>query len=74
VTRETVRILVRRGLECTRGNYRLLAPLFNFPVTDYKRFLNFLDKHDCHVPFQHFRLINRPSARLEEVTAGAKVG
>ena len=49
ITRETVRAIVRRGLECTRGNYRLLAPLFNFPVTDYKRFLNFLDKHDCHV-------------------------
>jgi len=74
ITRETVRAIVRRGLECTRGNYRLLAPLFNFPVTDYKRFLNFLDKHDCHVPFQHFRLINRAPQRAEETTAGAKVG
>jgi len=76
LTRETVRAIVRRGLECTRGNYRLLAPLFNFPVTDYKRFLNFLDKHDCHVPFQHFRLIGRPSARADqsEAAAGTKVG
>ena len=76
ITRETVRAIVRRGLECTRGNYRLLAPLFNFPVTDYKRFLNFLDKHDCHVPFQHFRLIARPPARADqaEATAGTKVG
>src|SRR5262249_48199037 len=75
ITRETVRAIVRRGLECTRGNYRLLAPLFNFPVTDYKRFLNFLDKHDCHVPFQHFRLINRSPARAEHAeTAGTKVG
>ena len=78
LTRETVRAVVRRGLECTKGNYRLMAPLFNFPSTDYKRFLNFLQKHDCHVPFQHFRLIARPAARpeREEDTAapGAKVG
>jgi transcriptional regulator with GAF, ATPase, and Fis domain len=75
LTRETVRAIVRRGLECTRGNYRLLAPLFNFPVTDYKRFLNFLDKHDCHVPFQHFRLINRAPARTDHAeAAGTKVG
>jgi DNA-binding NtrC family response regulator len=65
LTREAVRAIVCRGLEVTRGNYRLLAPLFNFPVTDYKRFLNFLNKHDCHVPFQHFRLVNRPPARQE---------
>jgi transcriptional regulator with GAF, ATPase, and Fis domain len=74
LTRETVRAIVRRGLECTRGNYRLLAPLFNFPVTDYKRFLNFLDKHDCHVPFQHFRLIGRPQARDDAQAAGTKAG
>jgi hypothetical protein len=61
LTRETVREVVRRGLECTKGNYRLIAPLFNFPVTDYKRFLNFLQKHDCHVPFQNFRRMTRPS-------------
>jgi transcriptional regulator with PAS, ATPase and Fis domain len=71
LTRETVRAIVRRGLECTRGNYRLLASLFNFPVTDYKRFLNFLDKHDCHVPFQHFRLIARPPARTDQAEAAA---
>jgi hypothetical protein len=23
--------------------------------TDYKRFLNFLRKHECHVPFERFR-------------------
>ena len=56
LTRETVRAIVRRGLETTKGNYRLVAPLFNLPPTDYKRFLNFLQKHECHVPFQNFRL------------------
>lgn len=57
VTRETVRAVVRRGLEHTRGNYRLVAQLFNLPNPDYKRFLNFLQKYDCHMPFQHFRVL-----------------
>jgi two-component system response regulator AtoC len=75
LTRETVRTIVRRGLEYTKGNYRLMAPLFNFPPSDYKRFLNFLQKHDCHVPFQHFRLISRPQdVREAELTPGAKAG
>jgi len=75
LTRETVRAIVRRGLECTKGNYRLIAPLFNFPPSDYKRFLNFLQKHDCHVPFQHFRLITRPQdAQERDLTADAKAG
>jgi hypothetical protein len=51
---------VRRGLECTKGNYRLIPPLFNFPATDYKRFLTFLQKHDCHIPFRGFRAIAPP--------------
>jgi hypothetical protein len=46
-----------------------MAPLFNFPATDYKRFLNFLQKHDCHVPFQHFRLIARPAKAEPAVPA-----
>ena len=37
------------------GNYKILVQLFNLPSGDYKRFLNFLRKHDCHVPFQPFR-------------------
>jgi DNA-binding NtrC family response regulator len=69
LTRETVREVVRRGLEYTQGNYRMMAPLFNFPATDYKRFLNFLQKHDCHVPFQHFRLIARPAKAEPAVPA-----
>jgi hypothetical protein len=50
-------MLVRRGLEQTNGSYRLLTELFNMPVSDYKRFLNFLRKHHCHVAFQQFRTI-----------------
>ena len=27
------------------------------PPDDYKRFLSFLRKHDCHLPFQRFRAV-----------------
>jgi transcriptional regulator with PAS, ATPase and Fis domain len=55
ITRENVRDLVRRGLEEARGNYRVVAKLFNTQPTEYKRFLNFLRKHDCQLPFREFR-------------------
>jgi transcriptional regulator with PAS, ATPase and Fis domain len=55
VTRANVREVVRRGLEEARGNYKIVVRLFNMEPTDYKRFLNFLRKHDCHVPFKDFR-------------------
>jgi DNA-binding NtrC family response regulator len=57
LTREDVRELVRQGLEHTRGNYKLLVTSFNMPIADYKRFLNFLRKYQCHVPFQRFRMV-----------------
>jgi len=55
LTRQELQKLVGRGLERTRGNYRSLVELFNMPAGDYKRFLNFLRKHQCHLPFQRFR-------------------
>jgi len=62
MTRDDLRALVSRGLEQTRGSYRILVQLFNMPEADYKRFLNFLRKHDCQMPFQRFRSL---PARLE---------
>ncbi len=62
MTRDDLRAIVSRGLEQTRGSYRILVQLFNMTEADYKRFLNFLRKHDCQMPFQRFR--NLP-ARLE---------
>jgi DNA-binding NtrC family response regulator len=56
LTREDVRHLVRVGLEQTRGNYKALVQLFNMEPQDYKRFLNFLRKYGCHMPFQRFRV------------------
>jgi two-component system response regulator HydG len=61
LTRTELRRIVEIGLETTNGNYRLLVQLFNMAPEDYKRFLSFLRKHDCHLPFQKFRsLPNRP--------------
>lgn len=56
LTRAHVREIVRRGLEEARGNYKIVSRLFNMTEPrDYKRFLNFLRKHDCQVPFKDYR-------------------
>jgi transcriptional regulator with GAF, ATPase, and Fis domain len=55
ITKENVRELVRKGLEEARGNYRIVARLFNMDSGDYKKFLNFLRKHDCQLPFKEYR-------------------
>jgi two-component system NtrC family response regulator len=55
ITRATLRDVVRKGLEESRGNYRIVARLFNLEPREYKRFLNFLRKHDCQLPFKEFR-------------------
>ena len=55
ITRANVRDLVHKGLEEARGNYKIVLKLFNMDSTDYKRFLNFLRKHDCQLPFKEYR-------------------
>lgn len=55
ITRGNVRDLVHKGLEEARGNYRIVTKLFNMPPSDYKKFLNFLRKHDCQLPFKEYR-------------------
>src|SRR5919106_7077016 len=55
ITRGHMRDLVRKGLENARGNYKIVAKLFNMEQRDYKRFLNFLRKHDCQLPFKEYR-------------------
>ena len=70
LTRDDLRKIVQIGLESTNGNYRLLIQLFNMPDEDYKRFLSFLRKHDCHLPFQRFRVA--PS-RLPANAAGRSI-
>jgi hypothetical protein len=57
LSRDLLRTVIRGGLERTCGSYRVLVELFNMPRADYKRFLSFLRKHDCQVPFQAFRVL-----------------
>ncbi len=70
LTRETVRGVVRRGLEQTKGSYRLVAELFNLPPQDYKRFLNFLQKYDCQMRFQKFRMVSSAVVRAQPPRTG----
>ena len=73
ITRHDLRHLIHTGLERTHGSYRLLVGLFNMTADDYKRFLGFLKQHDCHLPFQRFRVLSfrapepRPPAIAEIV-------
>ena len=50
-----MRDVVRKGLEQSRGNYKIVARMFNMDESEYKRFLNFLRKHDCQLPFKDSR-------------------
>jgi len=71
LTRDDLRALVMKGLHETRGNYVMLVRLFNVEQKDYKRFLNFLHKHGCHVPVAPFRVgaVRRPVAAPTAATA-----
>jgi len=55
ITKGNIRDLVHKGLEEARGNYKIVLRLFNMEPTDYKRFLNFLRKHECQLPFKEYR-------------------
>jgi hypothetical protein len=71
LTRADLRKSVQVGLENTNGSYRLLTQLFNMPDEDYKRFLSFLRKHECHLPFQRFRVANARSLSSSYKTVAA---
>ncbi len=55
LTRDDLRALVTRGLKETHGSYMNLLRLFNLDRGDYKRFLNVLHKHGCHLRVAPFR-------------------
>jgi hypothetical protein len=44
--------------------------LFNMPPEDYKAFLSFLRKHQCHMPFFRFRCLPVP-VEQQAVAAGS---
>jgi transcriptional regulator with PAS, ATPase and Fis domain len=55
ITRANVRDLIRKGLEESRGNYKIVSRMFNMRSNEYKKFLNFLRKHDCQLPYKDYR-------------------
>jgi two-component system response regulator HydG len=67
ITKNNVREIVHKGLEQTRGNYKIVLQLFNMMPADYKRFLGFLRKHECNLPFKEYR-------SLKDVDRGARAG
>ena len=71
MTRDDMRDIISRGLTQTRGSYKLVLQLFNMPAEDYKAFLNFLRKHQCHMPFFKFRSL--PAAGQEGAVERAQV-
>jgi DNA-binding NtrC family response regulator len=62
LTRADLRRIVALGLERTKGNYRLLLQLFNMSESDYRRFLSFLRKYQCQLPFQPFKVVGDEKA------------
>jgi len=55
LTRDDVRVIIRRGLEETKGSYKDLVAHFNMPPKSYKTFMYFLYKYNVHIPFQQYR-------------------
>ena len=55
ITRHDLRELVRRGLRESRGRYKSMLTLFGMPISDYRRFMNFLAAHGCGVGVREFR-------------------
>ena len=74
LTRADLRFIVGRGLQETAGSYKMLVELLNMKPTDYKRFLNFLRKHECQVPFERYRSVRRrPHATHEDEFRAAHI-
>jgi transcriptional regulator with PAS, ATPase and Fis domain len=55
LTRADLRLMIRKGLDTSRGSYRGLLQLFGMEDGDYKRLLNFLAAHDCAIDFREYR-------------------
>jgi transcriptional regulator with PAS, ATPase and Fis domain len=55
LTRTDLKALIELGLRKSGGNYRVLTRMFNMSASDYKKFLNFLRKHECLLPFRNYR-------------------
>lgn len=71
ITRNDIRAIVGKGLERTQGSYKTLVQLLSMEPGDYKRFLAFLHKYDCHVPFQRFRTLPARLSRQDSAERAA---
>jgi hypothetical protein len=72
LTRDDLRALLQMGLDETRGSYKILVRLYNMEPEHYKRFMGFLRKHGCHVPFQAFRLASAHPGKMTSVRQPAE--
>jgi len=55
LARQELAMIIDRGLQETRGNYRALLQVFHLPATDYKRFHAFLYQQRCNLPVAAYR-------------------
>jgi len=55
ITKNQVEHLIRQGLERTGGSYKKMLPLLNIADSDYKRFMDFLRRHNCNIDFRGYR-------------------
>ena len=55
INRDEVRLIISEGLKSCNGSYKGLIKFFNLPAGEYKKFLSFLEHHDCKVDFRKFR-------------------
>jgi transcriptional regulator with PAS, ATPase and Fis domain len=55
ITKNQVEHLIRQGLERTGGSYKKMLPLLRIPESDYKRFMDFLRRHNCNIDFRGYR-------------------
>ena len=55
LARHDLAMIIDRGLQETRGNYRALLQVFHLPATDYKRFHAFLYQQRCNLPVAAYR-------------------
>jgi two-component system, NtrC family, response regulator PilR len=55
ITKNQVEHLIRQGLERTGGSYKKMLPLFRIAESDYKRFMDFLRRHNCNIDYRGYR-------------------
>ena len=62
------RVLIKTGAApfCSTDCVNWRGELFKIPPEDYKRFMNFLQKHECLIPFQGFRVVPGKRDRIPQ--------